>query len=226
MASLNLSKILTPHVGVDVLERFLRQGWVTCETVDLTTVLPAMRKPWPYLEGSEKHQKLMLIAIAYIEATGRTALIRGKYGGGGFCDVYAQDGSLFVECGDITSGGGRTILGAMVAQQTVMVIPYGQHENLSGYVFKVTDRWPSGMWSSIDGFYNEIHAFLAVAETDKEERLAQLVKIAAHRADFVFRTRNAALLRAMTCACRCTCRYSDDTARQIADLVAVSKYCT
>jgi hypothetical protein len=214
---MNLSAILRPYKGADVIERLLRQKWATCEVVDLSALKPAVR-PF-YLEGSDKHQELMLISASYINSTGRTACFRGEYGGG-VCDVFASDRSLFVECGNLTGGGSEKVLSTLIKKQVVMVVPYRQRpQELKGYTFSTTESWPR-TWPSTLGFHLEIRDLLAAAEAREEDRMGHITAIAVRRADFAFRTRNRDLVAAMSCDCRCL------RCRSIPDNYSIELACT
>jgi hypothetical protein len=110
--------------------------WILSNKVRLTVVsLPhvlARTGDWSRLlaeaatgAGSERHRELCGIASIYLTAQGKKPLAGGNslnsYAGG-WADVSAEDGSIFVECGNLR---GDKAVRALFCGQTIMVIPYG-----------------------------------------------------------------------------------------------------
>lgn len=110
--------------------------WILANKVRLTVVsLPhvlARSGDWSRLlseasigAGSERHRELCGLAVVYLSAQGKECLAGGNslnsYAGG-WADVSAEDGSIFIECGNLR---GDKVAAALLHKQTIMVIPYG-----------------------------------------------------------------------------------------------------
>jgi len=110
--------------------------WIDRGEVDLLVVSPYHVVPRRYLgllrdaaflvkmSGGEKHRPLCALAALYLHVLGKRVRASGDSAcsyAGGWADVCAIDGSMFVECGTLNP---QKPVQAMLAGQSLMVLPY------------------------------------------------------------------------------------------------------
>jgi hypothetical protein len=119
--------------------------WIEAGDVELTVIdLPrVLGEDWEFYAeeanlrragaGSDEHRRLIAMAALYVIVQGKEPNVGGNslcsYAGG-WADVIAEDGSLFIECGNLR---GDKVFEALTHNQTIMVIPY--YEKDRGFKF-------------------------------------------------------------------------------------------
>lgn len=133
--SVDLFNVITPGRGLASWSEIVPLiVWIEDGLVDLRVI--ALRKFFDdsvhdaflslgaILSGKAQHQSLCALACAYLHSQGKSPLIGGNSAcsyAGGWADVIAEDGSLYIECGTLNSS---KPFDAMCYGQTLMVIPY------------------------------------------------------------------------------------------------------
>lgn len=119
-----------PYVDVYPLADWIEDGWVRLRVVSPHHLVPTGHhlflydKLGPRLSGGESHQSLCALAVAYLHAIGKEFSFGGDSScsyAGGWADVAAADGSIYVECGTLNT---YKPIAAMLAGETLMVLPY------------------------------------------------------------------------------------------------------
>lgn len=112
------------------LADWIEDDWVRLRALSLHHLVPVghhkfFYDKWgPRLSGSPSHQSLCALAAVYLHAIGKKFLVGGASScsySGGWADVAATDGSIYVECGTLNT---RKPIHAMLAGDTLMVLPY------------------------------------------------------------------------------------------------------
>ncbi len=120
-----------PYVDVYPLADWIEDGWVRLRVVAPHHLVPKSLltsfddpKLLRHMSGGSSHRSLCAVAASYLTAIGKDVLIRGDSScsyAGGWADVAAQDGSIYVECGTLNT---RKPIDAMLSGETLMVLPY------------------------------------------------------------------------------------------------------
>lgn len=121
-----------PYCHVSPLADWIEDEWVRLHVVslphaisrDLLIYVDAGEMPERFMSGGPSHRRLCALAMAYLIAAGKEPIAGGASScayAGGWADVIAEDGSLYVECGTLNT---YKPIAAMLSGQTLMVVPY------------------------------------------------------------------------------------------------------